>query len=150
MLVLTAVSMAPDLDVLAWPLRAWRDSPWAHRGALHSLLAAAIIGALGALFLDRRGGHAVALLLAAGTAATHGLLDTITHGGNGVMLLWPFDLTRTLATWRPLPAAPIGARILSSHGLSLVAREALLCAPLLLAALWPRWGRPRDAPRYPT
>jgi inner membrane protein len=150
MLVLTALSMAPDLDFLAWPLRAWQGSPWLHRGALHSLLAAAAIAALGALLLDRRKGYPAAFLAAFAAVASHGLLDTITHGGSGVMLLWPFDAARFLAPWRPLPAAPIGGRILSPHGLALVAREAIFFAPLLLVALWPARARQPGEPEGAT
>ncbi len=141
-LVLTGLAMFPDLDVVAaWTGAGWH-SVWWHRGALHSLLAAAIAAVLGALLVGRgRGrGFPVALLLCLATAASHGLLDTLTHGGSGVMLLWPFSRVRFLSPWHPIPASPIGLRILSPRGLELLAGEAVLFAPLLAYALWPRRG----------
>ncbi len=42
--------------------------------------------------------------------ASHGLLDTITNGGGGVALLWPFSDSRFFAWWRPLAVSPIGVR----------------------------------------
>lgn len=139
-LVLTALSMFPDLDVVGWGTGVGRHSVWLHRGALHSLVAAAVAAVLGALLLDRGRGFAGALLVCFATAASHGLLDTITHGGSGVMLLWPFSQARFLAPWHPLPASPIGPRLFSPRGLELMAGEALLFAPLLVYAFWPRRG----------
>lgn len=137
-LVLTALATFPDLDVVGWFVGAERHSIWLHRGALHSLVAAGLAAVVGAVLLDRGRGFAAALLVAFATAASHGLLDTITHGGAGVMLLWPFSHARFLAPWHPLPASPIGPRLLSPRGLELMAGEALLFAPLLVYALWPR------------
>ncbi len=140
-LVLTGLAMFPDVDVLVGGGRgAERDSIWWHRGALHSLLAAAIAALVGAMLLDRGRRFLAAFLICFATAASHGLLDTMTHGGSGVMLLWPFSDARFLSPWHPLPASPIGPRILSPHGLELMAGEAVLFAPLLVYALWPRRG----------
>lgn len=70
--------------------------------------------------------------------ASHGLLDTLTDGGKGIALLWPLSNERYFAPWRPIPVAPIGARIFSTSGLELMAREALLFLPLIVVGLWPR------------
>jgi inner membrane protein len=137
-LVLVALSMFPDADVAAWWAGVGGHSMWLHRGALHSLAFASVAAVLGALLLDRGRGFARALLVCLATAASHGLLDTLTHGGSGVMLLWPFSDGRYLARWHPLPAAPIGPSLLSPRGLRLVGAEAVLFAPLLVYALWPR------------
>jgi inner membrane protein len=145
MLVLTALATFPDLDVVAWSAGAAKHSVWLHRGALHSLAAAAVAALLGAVLLDRGRGFAAALLVCFATAASHGLLDTITHGGSGVMLLWPFSQERFLAPWHPLPASPMGSRLFSPRGLELMAGEAVLFAPLLVYALWPRRGRIQGA-----
>ena len=66
------------------------------------------------------------------------MLDTLTDGGLGIALLWPFSNERYFAPWRPLPVAPIGLRILSPHGLRLMLVEALLFLPVWLVAAWPR------------
>ncbi len=139
-LILTALATFPDLDVVTWFVGAGGRSVWWHRGALHSLVAAALAALLGALLLDRGRRFPAAALVCFATAASHGLLDTLTHGGSGVMLLWPFSEARVLAPWHPIPASPIGLRIFSPHGLALVVGEAVLCAPLLVYAVWPRRG----------
>jgi inner membrane protein len=69
------------------------------------------------------------------------LLDTLTDGGLGIALLWPFSNERFFAPWRPIPVAPIGARMLSSRGLHVVLTEALQFSPLLAWAIWPRRRR---------
>jgi inner membrane protein len=142
MLVFTALAMFPDLDGGARLLGAGAGSVWHHRGALHSLVLSAAAAALASLLLPGGRGRAFTFGAAFATAASHGLLDIFTHGGSGVMLLWPFTAQRFLAGWSPLPAAPMGLRLLSPRGISLMAREALLFSPLLIYALWPR----RDAP----
>jgi inner membrane protein len=77
-------------------------------------------------------------MLAVAVAASHPLLDAVTDGGLGVALLWPFSNERFFAPWRPLPVAPIGARMLSPRGLHVVLVEMLWSWPLLVWALWPR------------
>jgi inner membrane protein len=134
----TALATFPDLDVLARALGAGRGSPWLHRGALHALPVAALAGVVAALAIGGLGrSRARTALLGAAVAASHGLLDTLTHGGGGVMLLWPFDLSRHLAPWALLPAAPLGLRFLSHRGIDVLATEAILFLPLLVYALWP-------------
>jgi inner membrane protein len=76
--------------------------------------------------------------------ATHGLLDTLTDGGLGIALLWPFSNERFFAPWRPLPVAPIGLRILSRHGLMLMLYEAVLFLPVWVIAFWPRRTAARE------
>jgi hypothetical protein len=41
-------------------------------------------------------------------AASHGLVDLLTHGDVGVAWLSPFTRTRWLSPWRPLPVCPLG------------------------------------------
>jgi inner membrane protein len=138
MLLLSAVSLAPDLDVIGLRLGVPYGAPWGHRGATHSL-AMAIAAAAALAFLVRRthpwwpfAPIAVAVL------ASHGLLDALTDGGRGVALLLPWTDHRFFFPWRPIPVAPIGARILSPRGLYVMAWEAVVFAPLCGFALWPR------------
>ena len=128
--VLSAV--VPDLDVFVGE----------HRGATHSLCAAALLaGALVWIGLPRGSpfsrGRAFAYLFLA--AASHGLLDTLTDGGAGVALLAPFDWTRFHAPFRPIAVSPIGAqRFFSARGLAVIASElvwlGIPCALLVLFA----------------
>lgn len=137
-LVLTGLATFPDLDLLLPALGA--GPVWAHRGALHSL-AVAVAAALLGTWLLRAAGRAGALrtfAVACATAASHGLLDCITYGGGGVMLLWPLSTARLLAPWHPLPASPLALGTSSPRGLAVLLLEAVLFSPLVAYALWPR------------
>jgi inner membrane protein len=142
-----ALSTFPDLDVLARRLGAVAGSPWLHRGASHALATAALAGLAAALLaggLGRpRGAMAVAGAL---VAASHGLLDTLTGGGGGVMLLWPAAAARFLAPWALMPAAPMGLGLASARGTAVALRELALFWPLLLYAAWPSGPAGRRAP----
>jgi inner membrane protein len=138
--VLTALSLLPDADVLGFRFAIPYSSPFGHRGATHSLVFAALAGVATAGILSRGGRwsfwRAAATCLV--VAVSHTLLDSLTDGGRGVALLWPFSNTRYFAPWRPLPVAPIGAGMLSARGLYVVAFESVATLPLLLWTLWPR------------
>ena len=138
-LVLVILSCAPDVDVIAFALGIPYAAPFGHRGATHSLFVAAVCTAAVAAIAAWMGLPARRMGLVAGlVVATHGLLDTLTDGGLGSALLWPFSNDRFFAPWRPIPVAPIGARLLSPHGLELMLRECVLFLPLFVAGLWPR------------
>lgn len=139
MLGFSALSLAPDLDVIAFPLGIPYEDAFGHRGATHALLVAAL-GLLCALVPgeDRlRAG-----LIGLGVLASHGILDAMTTGGLGPALGWPFSDARVFLPWRPIPVAPIGAGLLSTRGLTVFATEAVLFSPLLAYALWPRRAPP--------
>ena len=139
MAVWSGISMLPDADVIGLPLGIAYEAPWGHRGATHSLvfaLAAAGVAALVAPRLGLRRGRAFAV--AAVVISSHPLLDTLTDGGLGCALLWPFDLTRYFAPWRPMPVAPIGLAFFSPYGAFVAATELILFSPLLRFALFTR------------
>lgn len=144
-------SFLPDADVVAFAFVAY-SHPLGHRGAAHSLAAAALVGlvvgavarAIGAVKADD--GVRLGVLVACVTAS-HGLLDAMTDGGLGIGLLWPFTPTRYWAPWRPIPVAPIGAGMLSARGAYVLAWEALLFAPLFFLAL--RATAPRSRSERP-
>jgi len=143
----SALSMLPDTDVVGFALGVPYSAPWGHRGATHSLIVAVCGGVLAGLAARaiRRPALGTAAIASA-VLASHGLLDTLTDGGLGAALLWPFDLTRYFAPWRPIPVAPIGLDFFSSEGLFVSLVELILFAPLLVYALRARpIGRPRAA-----
>lgn len=80
---------------------------WAHRGFSHSLLFALIIGLLAAVFVkqvlrfDKPFGLLVLYFFV--VAASHGLIDAITSGGEGVMFFAPFHDGRYLFLYGPVP-----------------------------------------------
>lgn len=139
-----ALALLPDADVIGFPLGIHYEAPWGHRGATHSLvfaLAAGLVVGIAARWFKRPFARTAAF--ASLTIGSHGLLDTFSDGGLGCALLWPFDLTRYFAPWRPIPIAPIGLGMLSVYGVIVVLAECVLFAPLLLVALRPATLRSR-------
>jgi inner membrane protein len=94
--------VVPDFDafLVGVPYR----SPWGHRGFTHSLLFALVLGLLAAALTYRRLG--ISFLDLAGfffvITASHGVLDALNNGGEGVEFFWPFDTTR-YGTWAGAP-----------------------------------------------
>ena len=148
-LLLSALSLWPDADVIAFWLRVPYRAEWGHRGATHSLLLALLAGVACSYLLGRTKSRLRSILVCVGVAASHGLLDALTDGGLGAALLWPWSLQRIFFPLRPLPVAPIGLHLLSERGVSVLLREALLFLPLLLWALWPRRQPATTAHRRP-
>lgn len=139
MLFWSGLSLLPDADVLGFRFGIAYGDPWGHRGATHSLAFSALGGVavgLGAAALGLSGlriGAVAGMVL-----ASHALLDTLTDGGLGCALFWPFSDARLFAPWRPLAVAPIGLRFFSSAGLHMVVAELVVFAPLIAYALYPR------------
>jgi inner membrane protein len=135
----SGLSFLPDADVVGFALGVQYADEWGHRGATHSLALSMALGAaigVAALFVRRpaiRTGVGASLVL-----ASHALLDTLTDGGLGCALFWPFDLTRYFAPWTPIPVSPIGLGILSPYGPYVAAVEVLHFAPLMWFARRPR------------
>ncbi len=135
----SALALLPDLDVVGFALGVRYGDPWGHRGAAHSLLMAAVFGvALAAIARRRELPLGRTALFTAVVLASHGLLDTMTDGGLGCALFWPFSLTRYFAPWRPIPVAPIGLDFFSTYGATVSAIELALFGPLFVYALWPQ------------
>jgi len=131
------LSLLPDLDVVAFRFGIPYEAPFGHRGASHSLVAALVAGTLVALAWKRPGSLASTIAICVSVLATHGLLDMLTDGGEGVALFWPFSSERLFFPWQPLSVAPIGRAMLSWQGLSVLATESLCFSPLLAFGLWP-------------
>ena len=142
MVVWSGLSLLPDLDVIGFRFGIRYGDPWGHRGASHSLVfafgLALVVFALAPLL---RLHPARTAAVAAIVLASHGLLDTLTDGGLGCALLWPFEERRYFAPWNPIPVAPIGRRFFTARGLSVALTELVLFAPLIAYALWPRRAR---------
>lgn len=141
-LALTALSLAPDLDVIGFSLGVPYGAPFGHRGASHSLAVAVAMGALAALVAWKMRWPALKTgALVAAVVGSHGLLDAMTDGGMGIALAWPFSKARMFLPLRPIPVAPIGVRVLSERGLSVMLTEVVYFAPVLLWGVWPRRGK---------
>jgi inner membrane protein len=147
--VVAAICAAlPDVDSVGYRLGVPYDSLWGHRGLTHSLLAAAVVAAVGTGLgqfrpASRRApAGRLALLLFLATAS-HGLLDAMTTGGLGVAFFSPWDLKRYFFGFRPIKVSPISIRaFLGMKGLRVLASEAIWVGlPCLLLLLGQRWGR---------
>jgi inner membrane protein len=137
-----AAAMAPDLDVAAFRLGIPYEHELGHRGASHALFTAALMALAGAVALRAFGAPLLATFaFLFGSAASHGLLDSLTNGGNGVALLWPFADDRWFAPVRPIQVSPIGiSRFLSSDALPVLASELVwIWVPGTVLALFARW-----------
>jgi len=111
------LAMLPDIDVVTFWFGVPHPSLWSHRGFSHSLCAAFLIAALAAIAGRRWPMPWWRLTLTFGLVmASHGLLDALTDGGNGIALLAPFDPTRYFFAWRPLEITPIGLGFFSARG----------------------------------
>jgi inner membrane protein len=140
---LATLSLLPDLDVVAFRFGIPYEAPFGHRGASHSLFAAAVLGPLVAWAWSTRPLPLRATIaLCTVVLASHGLLDMLTDGGEGVAVFWPLSSDRHFFGWQPLAVAPIGRAILSDRGLGVMATELLWFMPLAIYGLWP----PRRSP----
>ena len=113
-----AASMAPDLDAIGLRLGIAYSAIDGHRGLMHSLAFAAMLGllaAMGAGPLRTTRARAFAFVLAC--AASHGLLDMMTTGGLGVAWFWPFSDARHFLPWRVIKVSPLTLdRLLGPRG----------------------------------
>jgi len=110
-LVIAAMIAAtlPDLDAI-WKhfLHLGSGSIYSHRGAAHSLFAALLVGAILSIFCKWfRVQRLTAAVVIAASTASHGLLDMMTDGGEGVAYLWPVTSVRLFADWRPLHSTQV-------------------------------------------
>jgi inner membrane protein len=146
--LLVSASFLPDADVISFALGIPYGAPYGHRGALHSLGAAAALAVLAGFLAWLARGSPWRVGLAFGLVlASHGLLDTLTDGGRGIALLWPYSDRRLFSSWRPIPVAPLGLGVLSPRGLKVMMREVLLLSPVFALGLWPRRRPALTAPR---
>jgi inner membrane protein len=141
------------LDAVGFRLGIPYGDFWGHRGFMHSLVFATIAGIVLSRFVGCSGHDRwkPALLLFI-IVSSHGLLDALTNGGNGVALFSPFDLHRYFFPWRPIRVSPIGVRaFFSSRGMSVLGSEIRwVWLPALPIGLLLRFGQsvlPRTLPR---
>ncbi|MEP2735525.1 MAG: metal-dependent hydrolase [Erythrobacter sp.] len=134
-----AFAMAPDADVIGFKVGVEYADVWGHRGATHSIAFAALVaGAISAVWQEARNITAFVFLTFA--MASHGLLDTLTSGGLGTALWWPFDNTRIFAPETPIRVSPIGRDFFSMRGVETLVSEARwIWLPCIMLALT-GWG----------
>lgn len=115
-------AMFPDADVVGFRLGIEYADVWGHRGATHSMVFAAICAAAIAL-VWKEARSWVGFVFLTVSMASHGLLDTLTNGGLGAALFWPFDNARIFAPETPVLVSPIGRNFFSWRGLETLFSE---------------------------
>jgi inner membrane protein len=136
--VWSGLSLLPDVDVYGFRMGVAYGDTWGHRGATHSFVfALAVTLVVGLIAKAVRLPVLRTALIALAVVSSHALLDTLTDGGLGCALLWPFSRERFFAPWTPLPVAPIGRAFLSARGLRVALVELIALSPLLAYAIWP-------------
>ena len=125
---LAIVAALPDADVIAFALRVPYGHVLGHRGLTHSLPFAAVLAAIIVRLLFRgrewhRRWPALWAVMFAGIAS-HGVLDAMTNGGQGIAFLAPLSAARWHFPWRPILVSPIGiGPFFSAYGLRVLQNE---------------------------
>jgi inner membrane protein len=135
-----ALGALPDLDaVLLW--RGAQPGLLSHRGITHApfvlgLFCLTVAVCLG-LLVRRLPAGGVALLGVAWAlaAVSHPLLDGLTNGGPGVMLLYPFSEERLFLPWRPIEVAPLAVSRFPRAASRVLSSELPFCLGALLLAV---------------
>ena len=143
-------SLLPDADVLAFKFGIPYADAFGHRGASHSLLFAALLAVLAALFHPRlHAGRMQAAAFVFICALSHPFLDALTSGGLGVALWWPWSDVRLFAPWRPIRVSPFANGFFSARGLQTVLSELRwVWLPLCLCVIG--WKLVQHCPRPDT
>lgn len=114
------LSILPDFDVAAFKLGIPYADAFGHRGFSHSLFLSGMFAAVfsaGFRYFKIPWVTGFLFLFAAG--ASHGLLDTLTNGGLGIALFWPFSDARFFAPAQVIQVSPLNpTRFLSGNSLS--------------------------------
>lgn len=151
-LACAACAILPDLDVIGFQFGVQYNSLFGHRGFTHSFFFAALLALPLAWLLHRktRGGGLAFLRLFAllfGVTASHGLLDALTDGGEGVAFFSPFSNHRYFFPYRPVMVSPIGVgAFFGLRGLLVLINELLLIIlPLAIVLFLPElWKKARS------
>ncbi len=125
-----ACSLLPDADVVGYH---WFYIPsysfFGHRGFFHSPFFAALLGIFivvifyrkEAIFSRQWWKYVLYFFL---VGASHGLLDAMTNGGNGIALLSPITNNRYFLPWTPIEVSPLSVKsFLSQRGLTVFVSE---------------------------
>jgi len=127
-----ACSILPDADVIGYR---WLYIPsydfFGHRGFFHSPFFAALLSVIIVFIFYRKEGifskqwwkYVLYFFI---LAASHGILDALTNGGNGIALLSPFTNERYFFPWTPIEVSPLSIKaFLSQRGLTVLKSELL-------------------------
>lgn len=119
------VSVAPDLDSIAFKFGIPYESQWGHRGFSHSIFFAAIIAGVATLFSSfLKSKRPIVFFITFLSMISHGVLDAMTTGGLGIAFFWPFKLERYFLPWQVIEVSPLSIRrFFSERGLAVLISE---------------------------
>jgi inner membrane protein len=149
-----ACSTLPDADVIGYR---WLYIPsydfLGHRGFFHSPFFAALLSILivfifyrkEVIFSNRWWKYVLYFFI---LTASHGLLDALTNGGNGIALLSPFTNNRYFFPWTPIEVSPFSIQaLLSERGLTVFGSELLwIWIPCFLIVIFLKIKRKKHKP----
>jgi inner membrane protein len=125
-------SILPDADVIGYLyLYIPANYFFGHRGFFHSPFFAALLSIFIVFVFYRKEGtfsnqwwkYALYFFI---ITSTHGLLDALTNGGNGIALLSPITNNRYFFPWTPIEVSPLGIKgFLTQRGLTVLTNELL-------------------------
>ena len=141
-----ACSLLPDADVVGYH---WFYTPsysfFGHRGFFHSPFFAALLSIFivcifyrkEVLFSKQWWKYVLYFFI---VGASHGLLDAMTNGGNGIALLSPITNRRYFLPWTPIEVSPLSVNaFLSRRGVSVLFSELIwIWMPLSLILVFLR------------
>ncbi|MFV9552180.1 metal-dependent hydrolase [Algibacter sp. PT7-4] len=124
-LLLAAVfsTILPDFDVVAFKLGIAYQHPLGHRGFTHSILFA-ILWALVLMFTIGRKHKLIWFLVIFLSTISHGVLDAMTSGGEGVGFFIPLNNERFFFSFRSILVSPLGIKnFFSTWGIKVLLSE---------------------------
>lgn len=119
------LSIAPDLDSIAFRFGIPYESQWGHRGFTHSI-AFAIATALLCTYFSKslKSSRWAVLFVTFISMVSHGVLDAITTGGLGVAFFWPLNSERYFLPWKVVQVSPLSvSRFFTERGVEVLKSE---------------------------
>ncbi|WP_298342015.1 metal-dependent hydrolase [uncultured Algibacter sp.] len=124
-LLLAAIfsTILPDFDVVGFKFGIHYNHPLGHRGFTHSI-SFALIWALILMFTLGRKYKAIWFVVVFFSTISHGILDAMTSGGEGVGFFIPFNNDRFFFSFREILVSPLGIKnFFSSWGIKVLFSE---------------------------
>lgn len=137
-------SILPDIDVIAFKFGVSWDSMWSHRGFTHSIFVAIIWTIIILILFHRKESYSIKTKLSAYyflATMSHGILDAMTNGGNGIAFFAPFSIERYFLPWEVIQVSPIGIKnFFSKWGVEVLKSEFFyIVLPSLGLVLFGNW-----------
>ena len=118
-------SILPDADVLSFVFGIPYLDMWGHRGITHSIFFAILLALVFTfLFFKNNSKKTLVFFYLFLATVSHGVLDAMTTGGEGVAFFAPFENSRYFLPWREIKVSPIGiSNFFSEWGLKVIKSE---------------------------